>query len=991
MRHWGARTALFLIAALVGPVAVAGPADGAAGPAGGAAGPAAGGAATETVHIDGADAGREFDGLGAVSAGASSRLLFDYPEPERSQILDYLFKPGYGAELEMLKVEIGADTNSTSGAEPSHMREPDEVDCGRGYEWWLMREARERNPDITLGGLQWGAPHWLDGGFWSQDNIDYLLSWLDCAEQHGIAIDFMGGWNEAGYDRDWYVAWADALEEHHPEVELTAADDTPNFGWRVADDMAADQAFGDAVDIANMHSPCGWRTDYSECSSTETARSLDKPLWIGEQSALAHDAGAGPLARAANRMFIDAQITGMMVWSPISAWYANITMADTGLMVAEWPWSGFYDVGRSIWSFAHTNQFAEPGWRYLDTGSRRLDSGATQVALVSPDGGDWSTVIETLDMSEPTTVTLELANLPGKPLSLWGTDLRSDDESDWFRRLGTVRPDAQKITLHLEPGRLYSLTTADGPGKGEAAPRASVHDRLDVPFHEDFDAVEPGRAAPFFSDLAGAFEAAPCAGGRDGTCYRQVVTGQPISWGHVGELPLSTMIGDPRWWGDYAVRSDVLLEEPGHVEIGGRVSGQSWGTPASGYHARVGTDGWQLISRDHALSEEVVLAQGSEAVEVGSWHELTLSMRDQRVRVLLDGEVLAEVRDTRHRTGNAALGVSAWHNAQFDDVRVVPTGPQPQMLPRSSASATSEQGVLQGWTHEAAHAVDDRPETSWSSSLDPSNDLPQAVTVDLGEVERVQALTYQPQLDGGTGGMITDYEVQVSADGQAFETVADGRWRTSTSTKVAAWPATDARFVRLIAQAGEHQCGVRSARAAEIGVVSARGPGLTTTPDGPEQPPVPDDAPAALEHLVPQDEMTASASSEHSDPNIACMAIDGRRSTFWHSAPAATDPLPASVTLDLGRQRDVRGLAYLPRQDGNPNGVITRYEVAISDDGEQFDVVADGTWEDDAAHKYATWETADARYVRLTAVEGHFDVAAAAELQVGYARSPHDG
>src|ERR1035438_4623811 len=73
-----------------------------------------------SVVLDGNSKGRIFDGLGAASAGASSRLLIDYPEPQRSQILDYLFKPGYGAALQHLKVEIGADVNSTDGSEPSH-------------------------------------------------------------------------------------------------------------------------------------------------------------------------------------------------------------------------------------------------------------------------------------------------------------------------------------------------------------------------------------------------------------------------------------------------------------------------------------------------------------------------------------------------------------------------------------------------------------------------------------------------------------------------------------------------------------------------------------------------------------------------------------------------------------------------------------------------------------------------------------------------------
>eukprot|EP01051_Picozoa_sp_SAG22_P024111 SAG22_NODE_6538_length_842_cov_0.709287_1_plen_144_part_00 len=50
---------------------------------------------------------RPYRGHGMLSAGASSRLLMDYAEPHRSEILDVLFKPGYGASLDMLKIEIG--------------------------------------------------------------------------------------------------------------------------------------------------------------------------------------------------------------------------------------------------------------------------------------------------------------------------------------------------------------------------------------------------------------------------------------------------------------------------------------------------------------------------------------------------------------------------------------------------------------------------------------------------------------------------------------------------------------------------------------------------------------------------------------------------------------------------------------------------------------------------------------------------------------------
>src|SRR5947209_11517428 len=119
-------------------------------------------ATTTTITVNGTGGGRTFDGVGAISGGGgNTRLLVDYPEPQRSQVLDYLFKPGYGAALQILKVEIGGDTNSTDGAESSHEHARGDLNCDRGYEWWLMQQAKARNPDIKLYGLAWGAPGFL--------------------------------------------------------------------------------------------------------------------------------------------------------------------------------------------------------------------------------------------------------------------------------------------------------------------------------------------------------------------------------------------------------------------------------------------------------------------------------------------------------------------------------------------------------------------------------------------------------------------------------------------------------------------------------------------------------------------------------------------------------------------------------------------------------------------------------------------------------------
>ena len=66
--------------------------------------------------------GLRWEGIGAISGGgATSKLLMDYAPEVVSDILDFLFKPDFGLNLDILKVEMGGDTDSTEGAEPSHM------------------------------------------------------------------------------------------------------------------------------------------------------------------------------------------------------------------------------------------------------------------------------------------------------------------------------------------------------------------------------------------------------------------------------------------------------------------------------------------------------------------------------------------------------------------------------------------------------------------------------------------------------------------------------------------------------------------------------------------------------------------------------------------------------------------------------------------------------------------------------------------------------
>jgi galactosylceramidase len=55
----------------------------------------------------------------------------------------------------------GGDAQSTDGAESSHMHNPWEENYERGYEWFLLSEAKKRNPNIKTYGLSWAYPEWV--------------------------------------------------------------------------------------------------------------------------------------------------------------------------------------------------------------------------------------------------------------------------------------------------------------------------------------------------------------------------------------------------------------------------------------------------------------------------------------------------------------------------------------------------------------------------------------------------------------------------------------------------------------------------------------------------------------------------------------------------------------------------------------------------------------------------------------------------------------
>ncbi|WP_088052405.1 TIM-barrel domain-containing protein [Virgibacillus dakarensis] len=138
-------------------------------------------------------------------------------------------------------------------------------------------------------------------------------------------------------------------------------------------------------------------------------------------------------------------------------------------------------------------------------------------------------------------------------------------------------------------------------------------------------------------------------------------------------------------------------------------------------------------------------------------------------------------------------------------------------------------------------------------------------------------------------------------------------------------------------------------------------------------------------YKIKQSEMTATATSEQSGSDSAEHAIDGKKSTMWHTDWSGNDKLPQSITLDLGGTHEISEVTYLPRQSGT-NGIITDYKLYVSTDGENFTEIASGKWNNDKTEKRIGFDPIEATHIKLEAIEGVGGFASAAELNVFVAK-----
>uniref|UniRef100_A0A5F9CQJ4 Galactocerebrosidase n=1 Tax=Oryctolagus cuniculus TaxID=9986 RepID=A0A5F9CQJ4_RABIT len=571
--------------------------------------------------------GLEFDGVGAVSGGgATSRLLVNYPEPYRSEILDYLFKPNFGASLHILKVEIGGDGQTTDGTEPSHMHYELDENYFRGYEWWLMKEAKKRNPDIILIGLPWSFPGWLGKGFnWPYVNLHltayYVVSWIMGAKHyHDLDIDYIGIWNERSFDISYIKVLRKMLNyQGLQHVKIIASD---NLWEPISAAMLLDTELLKVIDVIGAH--------YPGTHSVKEAKLTGKKLWSSEDFSTPNDdVGAGCWARILNQNYVNGYMTSTIAWNLVASYYDNLPYERCGLMTAQEPWSGHYIVESPIWVSAHTTQFTQPGWYYLKTVGH-LEKGGSYVALT--DGlGNLTIIVETM--------------------------LRDSDG---------------KFTLELQEDELFTLTTLTTGRKG-SYPLPPKSQPFPCTYTDDFDDDYPYFSeAPNFADQTGVFEYYTNIedSGEHRFTLRQVLNQRPITWAADASNTIS-IIGDYKW-SNMTIRCDVYIETPevGGVFIAGRVNkGGTLIRSAQGIFFWIFANGSYRVTGD--LAGWIVYAAGRVRIMEKTWYTLTLTIKGHLSSGMLDGKSLWNNTHVLFpKNGWAAIGTHSFEFAQFDNFHV---------------------------------------------------------------------------------------------------------------------------------------------------------------------------------------------------------------------------------------------------------------------------------------------------------------------------------
>ena len=384
----------------------------------------------KTVVIDGnqvdENPANRFKGFGALNCNNTGNLLLDYKEEHPEEywnLMKWLFDEETGAGMSHVKIEMGNDSNTSSGTEPATMRTADErANVWRGMGFHFAQDAKKINPKVEISLLRWGEVRWAtdDHGAQRPSNYEKMYKWyhdtaVSLYEDMGLYFDYISSdQNEIGTpDYAFYVWFADRMRNDPtfpngdkikiitdqnqgtsiPTAFLNGVTQSYTASWGVPNRVITAAEMQATVDVMGYHYNMGTTLNYLACN-----RDYNREIWYSEgigpqtQARFRNQGPAGPLGGGVvstlgvlNRyigMYTHGRRTHYIFQPAIGAFYTSQQYAYKEIMGAHTPWNGNYEPDAGIWGVMHFTQFAGIDQSRID----RTGEGWYIAATFNPNG-----------------------------------------------------------------------------------------------------------------------------------------------------------------------------------------------------------------------------------------------------------------------------------------------------------------------------------------------------------------------------------------------------------------------------------------------------------------------------------------------------------------------------------------------------------------------------------------------------------------------------
>ncbi|KAF1760925.1 hypothetical protein GCK72_009178 [Caenorhabditis remanei] len=286
--------------------------------------------------------------------------------------------------LQMLKVEMGGDDQSTEGTESSHESQKHEF-SKTNYEFQLIHEVLQVNPSIPICVLPWSFPGWLGNQPYEneKETAGYVVDWLRIGkEQWGFDTYCVGVWNERNFSESYVRELRRTLNSSGFNKTLIVAGE----GFQMDDSYRRllDNDFINDYDIIGVHYPGG--------RIPPSVQKSGKTIWASEDySTDNRGSGLGCMARVMNWNYVDGNITAyvclcVQMSMKLTWWRCGLSMVDEKKFETE----------NAFHVLKYVTGHVKRGWRILShgRGSGRFEGGGTYVTYT--DGHDFTIFVETM-------------------------------------------------------------------------------------------------------------------------------------------------------------------------------------------------------------------------------------------------------------------------------------------------------------------------------------------------------------------------------------------------------------------------------------------------------------------------------------------------------------------------------------------------------------------------------------------------------------------